>query len=73
MNNLEGYDDYNVFIRQCVRQLLEDRVCYCYSEEHIEDIRERMLKKYNLKIHSIKNDCGYTLSIRRNYEKERNN
>ena len=72
MNNTEGYDDYNVFIRQCAKQLLEDKICYCYNEEHIRDITDRMLKKYNLKIDIAENECGYTLSIKKKYEKRNN-
>ena len=61
MNNEEGYDDFNVFIRDCVRQLKESRICYCYTLEQVEKIQNRIKKE----LHITKNDCGYTLSISR--------
>lgn len=72
MNNEDAYDDYNVFIRQCVNQLIEDRVCYCYHKEQVDDIKKRFNKKYDLNIYVMENDIGYTLSIKNTFKKRKN-
>ena len=56
MNNEQGYDDFNVFIRQSVRQLKTDRLCYCYTLEQVKAIQN----KCKGDIHIQKNLCGYT-------------
>ena len=61
MNNEQGYDDFNVFIRQSVRQLKTDRLCYCYTLEQVKAIQN----KCKCDIHIQKNLCGYTLTIPR--------
>ena len=68
MNNEEGYDDYNVFIRDCVRQLKETRFCYCYNLQQVEDITKKYKKRYKDSVHIEKNECGYTLCVLRRKE-----
>ena len=43
MNNEDGYDDYNVFIIDCARQLKETRFCYCYNLALIIGIKDLFL------------------------------
>lgn len=62
--NEKPYGDFNVFIKQCVKQLKENRVCYCYTLEQIEEIKN----KYKSEVRIEKNECGYTLSIPRRKE-----
>lgn len=59
--NEKPNNDFNTFIKQCIKQLKENRICYCYTLEQVEAIQN----KYKSELHIQKNECGYTLSVRR--------
>lgn len=54
-------DNFNTLVKQCIRDLKENKVCYCYTLKQVEAIRKNF--KQELKI--VTNECGYTLSVRR--------
>ena len=57
----KSYDDFNTLIKECIKQLKESRICYCYTLEQVEEIQN----KFSKELHIQKNECGYTLSIGR--------
>ena len=54
-------NDYeSLFIREALKDLKYDGICYAYNERQIEAIKKKFPD-----VHIIKNECGYTLSRKR--------
>lgn len=60
---------FNSFISSCVQQLKKGDPCYVYTQEHIEIIKKAMLKKTKKDIIVEQNECGYTLKIKKEVNK----
>jgi len=54
-------ENYNHFIKECIRDLKATGHCYVYNKDQINEI----LNKLNQDIIIEDNECGYTLKIKK--------
>lgn len=54
-------ENYNHFIRECLKDLKTSRFCYVYNKEQLKEVLERF--KGELVIEQ--NECGYTIKTKR--------
>lgn len=55
----ETIDEGGMLVRDAVVRLKEGKTAFCYKEWQIEEIKEKALKKYNIKINAEKKDGWY--------------
>lgn len=63
---MSGCDYYSSFIKDAIRNLKINGICYVYHKEQVDEI----IKYVNAPVTAIPNECGYTLSIPRKYRME---
>lgn len=63
---MAGCDYYSSFIKNAIKELKINGICYVYTENQVKEI----MKLTNLPITKVVNECGYTLSIPRKYRTE---
>lgn len=54
-------ENYNHFIKECIKDLKRSRYCYVYNQEQLNEV----LKRYEGETIVEKNDCGYTIKVKR--------
>lgn len=64
--DMGGNDYYSSFIKDAIRNLKANGICYVYNKQQVEEI----IKYINAPITYIENECGFTLSIPRKFRKE---
>lgn len=63
---LTGFNYYTAFVRDAVKKLKTEGICYAYYPYQVEEI-----KKYiKVPIKVIDNDWCYTISVDKKYRKE---
>lgn len=63
----ENEDLYNHFVKECIRDLKSQKLCYVYNREQLEEVR----KRYKGETIVEENECGYTIKIKRNRRDEK--
>lgn len=61
-------ENYNHFIRDCLKQLKSSKICYVYNKEQLEEVK----KRYSGEILVEDNECGYTIKIKRSRNEGKN-
>ena len=53
--------NYNHFIKECIQDLKNNKLCYVYKQEQIQEIRQKFKEELIVE----KNECGYTIKVKR--------
>lgn len=56
---------FNSIISDSVQELKKGNICYVYTEEQANAVKKVIYKKLKRKIEISKNECGYTLRLRK--------
>ena len=54
-------ENYNHFIKECIKQLKTSRYCYVYNKAQLDEVLERFDKDVIVET----NECGYTIKVKR--------